>query len=153
MFYGFNAFGRAEREPRFEISHVGRGLGACLKSVSSKPWILNGQIREQQKKLHAHYWNGFGLICWNPPVPRRGSLAANDTNGPACQSDRPPKSGGLHVLQIGPTRPNSRFRPHMSAMLHLGANKAPGWAQHRPTWLQLRPNLAPTCRNLAPSLD
>ena len=112
-----------------------------------------------------------------PKVPRCGSFAASDTNGPICQSlvqlqlggvhvrpgavaKKRTGSGNLHILQIGRSAQNRQkapFRSDMAATLaRLGVifgQQSPNFSPTWTNWLQLRPNLAPRWRNLAPNLD
>ena len=102
-----------------------------------------------------------------PKLPRRGSLAADDTDrfgslsdwyGFSCGEamfarDRPPKvCGNLHILHIGPASAKC------TVPIWHGRNIGPTWGQLwparpqlAPTWLRLQlwPNLAPTWCNLA----
>ena len=86
-----------------------------------------------------------------PEVPRRGSLAARDTNGQICQTGTASAGGGafsteqgakksardggnLRVLQIGPT--SSKCAVSIQHVRSIG----PTWGQLRRARPQLRPN-------------
>ena len=84
-----------------------------------------------------------GLPPPAPKVPRRGSLAASDTNGPICQSGTASARGGecspgraakkcRGVWQFGQQDPN--FGPIWTSMASI-------WSPSGSLWAQLQPNI------------
>ena len=128
----------------------------------------------RQTQPHQHRELALGENPPAPKVPRRGSLAASDTDrsvrlvqlqlGCIFERSRLERSardyGNFHILQIGRNRPHGPLRSNMATTLarlgvsfgQQGPQLGPIGPQDSATWPELGPQLQPIWEQLRPKL-